>query len=196
MIADHQYTAFWNRFSGDLWVEVERDGSIIDLAPEIFSKSVAYGVLVVNGFTITRKVGLFGFKSTAWKRTPEQGISKLEVCLDRTTLAGISAANNSRVPHATKEYPMSEEDITSEDTTSVTVVYPLPVGEPVTYPDCEIDELDSDGNLRIVRSHVNPDAEGFQYVVWRDRSFIRAETKREKRSETAEASIEVTRSDV
>ncbi|SIM25062.1 Uncharacterised protein [Mycobacteroides abscessus subsp. abscessus] len=185
------FIAYWNRYSGAVWVEPESGGSTIHLGTEIFSKSVACGALVVNGFTIAKKVGLFGFKSTAWKRTQEQGISKLEVCLDRTTLAGVSVANHSRVPHATKEYPMSEED-----TTSVTVVYPLPVGEPVTYPDCEIDELDSDGNLRIVRSRVNPDAEGFQYVVWRDGSFSRAETTREKRSETAEASIEVTRADV
>ncbi|SIF29095.1 hypothetical protein [Mycobacteroides abscessus] len=135
MIGD-AYIAYWNRYTGAVWVEPESGGSTIDLGTEIFSKSVACGALVVNGFTIAKKVGLFGYKSTAWKRTPEQGLSKLEVCLDRNTLAGISVANHSRVPHTTKEYPMSEED-----TTSVTVVYPLPDGEPVIYPHAETESV-------------------------------------------------------
>lgn len=185
------FIAYWNRYSGAVWVEPEYGGSAIELATQTFNKSVAYGALVVNGFTIAKKVGLFGFKSTAWKRTREPGISKIEVHLDRTTLADLSVAERSNIPNTTKEHSMSTEAIAS-----VTVVYPLPVGEPVTYPDCEIDELDSDGNLRIVRSRTNPDAEGFQYVVWRDGSFMRAETTRERRTETDEVSIEEARADV
>lgn len=189
-MTDDAFTAYWNKYTGAVWVEVEHDGSMIDVATEVFNKSVAYGVLVVNGFTVSKEVGLLGFKSTAWKRTREQGVSKIEVHLDRNTLAGISVANRSRIPHTTKEYPMSVEDIIP-----VTVVYPLPDGEPVSYPHCEIDELDSEGDLIIVGTQANRGAPGFEYVVWREGSFSRAETTRVKRTETDEAPIEVDRVD-
>lgn len=62
---------------------------------------------------------------------------------------------------------------------TVTVVYPLPSGEPVTYLNCEIDEVDNEGDLRIASVGADRSAAGFEYVVWRSGTFSRVETQRE-----------------
>ncbi|CPW66790.1 hypothetical protein [Mycobacteroides abscessus] len=86
--------------------------------------------------------------------------------------------------------------MSTESITSVTVVYPLPDGEPAIYPHCEIDELDSKGDLIIVGTQANRGAPGFEYAVWREGSFSRAETKRVTHTATDEASSELARFDV
>lgn len=66
----------------------------------------------------------------------------------------------------------------SEFSEKVTVVYPVSE-TPVTYPDCEIDEVDNHGYLRIAAVSVDESRVGFQYMVWAPGAFSRAETLRE-----------------
>lgn len=65
------------------------------------------------------------------------------------------------------------------DLITVTVVYPRTGAETVRYPHCEIDEVDSDGRLRIAAVETEEDVRGFEYVVWEPGTFTRAETLRE-----------------
>lgn len=71
----------------------------------------------------------------------------------------------------------SQED--SRGAEKVTVVYPLSEEGPVTYPDCEIDEVDDHGYLRITAASVGQTRVGFEYMVWAPGAFSRAETLRE-----------------
>ncbi len=75
----------------------------------------------------------------------------------------------------------------SENIRTITDVYPLPVGEAVTYENCAIDELDNEGNLRIVAVRADRDDSdenlvGLEYAVWVSGTFLRAETRREIQS--------------
>lgn len=60
----------------------------------------------------------------------------------------------------------------------MTVVYPQCEGGPVTYPNCEIDEVDNRGYLRITGTSAAGGREAFEYMVWAPGTFIHAETFR------------------
>lgn len=57
-----------------------------------------------------------------------------------------------------------------------TAVHPADGGEAVKYPECEIDEVDRDGNLRLTSLPCGHSEEGRQYVVWAAGTWQRAET--------------------
>lgn len=58
-----------------------------------------------------------------------------------------------------------------------TAVHPAGGGEAVNYPECEIDEVDRDGNLRLTSPPHDRSDEGQQYVVWAAGTWQRAETR-------------------
>lgn len=62
---------------------------------------------------------------------------------------------------------------------TVTDVYPSPNGEPVSYLDSEIDEVDNEGNLHLGPVGADRSEEGFECAVWPAGTYIRAETRRE-----------------
>lgn len=62
---------------------------------------------------------------------------------------------------------------------TVTVVYPLPSGEPVSYLNCEIDEVDNEGKLHIRSVGVDRFDPGFECAVWPAGTYSRVETRRE-----------------
>ncbi|CPU59715.1 Uncharacterised protein [Mycobacteroides abscessus] len=177
-----QYTAYWNKRSGAMWVEPVDGGSVTKLATHVTDLLSAHDVLAREGFHSVP----YG---TRWRQIPSSDTWELAVRSNRTSL-GDAPTNSPSTAHPGKETPMS-----AEDTIPVTRVYPLPDGEPVIYPHAEIDELDSNGDLRIVGTQANRGAPGFEYVVWREGSFYRAETRRDKRTEADETSIEVDRVD-
>ncbi|SHS43569.1 hypothetical protein [Mycobacteroides abscessus] len=153
-----QYTAYWDGLSGDVWVEPADGGAAQSLDFRITDKDSACRVLDDKGFLLANGGNLLEAK---WQRTSWMGRWKLAVRSSRTSLDD-APADSPSTAQLRKE----------------TIVYPSPRGEPVTYRDCEIDELDSDGNLRIVGTSGNFDRDGFEYVVWPSGTFIRAETKR------------------
>ena len=61
-----------------------------------------------------------------------------------------------------------------------TAVHPLRGGEAVNYPDCEIDEVDRDGNLRLTSTTSGVSEAGRQYVVWAAGTWQRAESLAQK----------------
>lgn len=65
-----------------------------------------------------------------------------------------------------------------EPAAKVTVVYPPSAGAPVTYSDCEIDEVDAQGYLRIAGTSASGGRAGFEYMVWAPGAFTHAETFR------------------
>ncbi|MBE5464952.1 MULTISPECIES: hypothetical protein [Mycobacteroides] len=155
-----QYTAYWDRLSGDVWVKPVDGGAAEALDFRVTNKNSACRVLDDKGFLLADGGHLLEAK---WQRTSWMGRWKLAVRSSRTSLGDAPATSPSTAELRTE-----------------TIVYPSPRGEPVTYRGCEIDELDSDGNLRIVGTSENFGRAGFEYIVWPSGTFIRAETKRNK----------------
>ncbi|SIL07598.1 hypothetical protein [Mycobacteroides abscessus] len=104
-------------------------------------------------------------------RDPRTALSQLAY-----RIVSADAASSSVVPERWGWEEQSQ--IEPGQAEKVTVVYPQCEGGPITYPNCEIDEVDNRGYLRITGTSAAGGREAFEYMVWAPGTFTHAETFR------------------